>query len=116
MLDVYGKNNATSQEVASQEKRPACRILQDPGSLLISTGEMYTEYLHGIAEVAVDEGVHGGEGGVVNWDLLSEEWRTRFKKAGGQWRRGARVSATFRDVLSVKKMGKGLGFLAGNKR
>ncbi|KAL8737366.1 MAG: hypothetical protein Q9181_001741 [Wetmoreana brouardii] len=107
VLDVYRKG---------ESKKPAYRILQEQGSLLISMEEMYTDYLHGIKEVEVDEELHGGEGGVCNWEMLGKEWRARIEDNGGKWGREIRVSATFRDVMSVKKVGKGLGFLsAGGK-
>ncbi|KAI4236731.1 MAG: hypothetical protein L6R40_006075 [Gallowayella cf. fulva] len=112
VLDVYRK--PASGE--SMDAQPAYRILQEPGSLLISTGGMYTEHLHGIAEVDVDENLHGGKGGVVNWDMLSPEWKKRFGEAGGKWERETRVSLTFRDVVKVKSLGKGLGFLSGGKK
>lgn len=108
MLDVYRK--AEAGEALSEE--PACRILQEPGSLLISKGEMYEGYLHGIKGVEADEGLQGGEGGVVNWGLLGKEWREKIEENGGSLERGMRVSLTFRDVLRVKK----LGFLPGGKR
>lgn len=86
--------------------------------MLISAGEMYTGYLHGIAAVEADEEVRGGEGGVVNWGMVGEEWRGRFDGAGDRWRRReTRVSLTFRDVVRVRSLGKGLGFLAaGGKK
>lgn len=108
MLDVYAK----PEPGQAMGRRPAWRVCQEPGSLLVSTGEMYAGCLHGIGEVEVDEGLHGGEGGVVNWGMLGEEWRGRFEGAGGRWTRKPRVSLTFRDVVRVKK----LGFLPGGKR
>lgn len=120
VLDVYRKASSASETVDYMgdgwRREPVCRILQEPGSLLISTGEMYTGFLHGIAEVEVDEGLRDGEGGVVNWDLLGGEWRGRFEEAGGEWKRETRVSLTFRDVIKVKSLGKGLGFLAQGKK
>lgn len=107
MLDVYRKPEPG--EGLSEE--PERRILQEPGSLLVSTGEMYEGYLHGIGSVEVDEGLHGGEGGVCNWEMLGEEWRGRIEAEGGRWRRGTRLSLTFRDVIRVKKF----GFLPGGK-
>jgi len=70
------------------------RILQEPGSLLITTGTVYTDYLHSIEEVEVDENL--SEETVVNWSLLSdpEHWR-------GDHKRETRTSLTFRDVLKV---------------
>ncbi|KAL8667246.1 MAG: hypothetical protein Q9202_000819 [Teloschistes flavicans] len=119
VLDVYRKASASSSPGDAVDtggrNKPAYRILQEPGSLLLSMGEMYTDYLHGIAEVEADEGLHGREGGVVNWDLLSEGWKGRFEEADGRWGRETRVSLTFRDVIKVKSLGKGLGFLSKGK-
>lgn len=114
VLDIYRKPAAPGEGSQDHLKTPAYRILQEPGSLLISAGEMYTGYLHGIAAVESDEELRGGEGGVVNWEMVGEEWRGRFEGAGGRWRRAeTRVSLTFRDVVRVRSLGKGLGFLAG---
>ncbi|KAL8690081.1 MAG: hypothetical protein Q9218_004395 [Villophora microphyllina] len=115
VLDVYRKPSSSERSGAGK-REPVHRILQEPGSLLISTGGMYTDYLHGIAEVEVDEGLHGGDGGVANWDLLSEEWKGKFEEAGRKWRRETRVSLTFRDVIKVKSLGKGFGFLSQGKK
>ena len=73
---------------------------------MITTGELYQEYLHGIAETKVDENLNAAS--VVNWEMLGR--REDFES--GRKERGTRVSLTFRDVLKVKRMGKGLGFLA----
>lgn len=81
------------------------RILQEPRSLLITTGEMYTGCLHGIAGVEVDEGLN--EQGIVNWGLLGD----RGEYAEGWKRRGTRISLTYRDVVRVKKVGKAFGGL-----
>lgn len=81
------------------------RILQEPRSLLITTGELYTDCLHGISELKADEDL--GETSVANWNMLRD--KTPF--AGGQAARGPRVSLTFRDVIRVKKLGKAFGGL-----
>ncbi|KAL8729746.1 MAG: hypothetical protein Q9166_004575 [cf. Caloplaca sp. 2 TL-2023] len=112
VLDVYRKPAAGE----SLDAKPAYRILQEPGSLLISTGEMYTKHLHGIVEVEVDKDLHGGQGGVVNWEMLGSEWKERFEEERGEWKRETRVSLTFRDVLKVKSLGKGLGFMSKGKK
>lgn len=96
MLDVYAKGKMGE---------PKWRILQERRSLLVSVGKMYEECLHGISEVDVDGELE--KGGVVNWDLLGST--NEFVE--GRRMRGTRVSLTFRDVLKVKKLGKGLGFL-----
>ena len=97
VFDVYSK----------QQEKPKWRILQERGSLLVTTGEVYRKCMHGVEAVAVDENLREGEGGVCNWSLLGDS--EDFK--GGSRRRETRVSLTFRDVIKVKKLGKGFGFL-----
>ena len=110
VLDIYVK----PAQGEGMDRRPSYRILQEPRSLLVSMGEMYTSYLHGIAEKELDEDLRPGDGGICNWGQLSEEWRGNFEGGNGMWKRDTRVSLTFRDVLKVKSLGKGLGFLAKN--
>lgn len=74
---------------------------------MITTGEVYKDYLHGIEGVEVDENLREGEGGVCNWGLLGDQ--DEFRE--GKRKRETRVSLTFRDVVKVKKLGKGLGVL-----
>lgn len=78
-------------------------MLQERRSLLITTGEMYRGWLHGIAGVNVDEGLWE----MANWDLIGR----KEDFAEGRSVRGTRISLTFRDVVKVKTLGKGLGFL-----
>lgn len=73
--------------------------------MLITSGDLYTECLHGISEVDVDENL--GREGIVNWSLLGD--RTPF--IGGRAARDTRVSLTFRDVKKVQKLGKAFGGL-----
>lgn len=84
--------------------------MQEPRSLLITSGSLYQNYLHGIAEVEVDENLD--EATVANWSLLGK--RINFEE--GIRKRETRFSLTFRDVLKVKKIGKGLSFLKNNGR
>lgn len=79
------------------DRNTKVRILQEPGSLLITTGKVYTDYLHGIEEVTVDKDL--GDETVDNWSLLSDrdQW-------GGDKERQTRTSLTFRDVLKVIKI------------
>ena len=81
------------------------RVLQEPRSLLITTGELYTGCLHGISEVKIDENLD--ESNIANWDFLGD--RTPF--AGGQAVREPRVSLTLRDVIRAKNLGKAFGGL-----
>lgn len=105
MLDIKPKiNDATGERPGRAQ---GWRILQEPRSLLITAGELYTNCLHGISELKIDEDL--GEDTVANWNLLGD--RTSF--AGGRAVREARVSLTFRDVIRVKTLGKAF---AGLKR
>jgi alkylated DNA repair protein alkB family protein 6 len=93
-LDIYG-----SKEDGAIEEEPRWRVLQEPRSLLITTGELYTEYLHGIAEV--QEYTNLGPSTICNWDLL----RAPDKIIDGRLERRKRTSLTYRDVLKVSKLG-----------
>lgn len=97
-LDLYEKAEGGGKG------RLVGRILQEPGSLLVTSGRCYTEFLHGISEVTVDEGLN--EGTVLNWGLLKEETRAKVVENGGNLRREeTRVSLTFRDVTKVVRVG-----------
>ncbi|KAI9824150.1 MAG: hypothetical protein M1819_000913, partial [Sarea resinae] len=100
VLDIYGK-----RDTGEREDKPRWRVLQEPRSLLVTTDEMYTDYLHGIAEVRADEDV--GPETVVNWALLgcAEDFES------GRYERKTRTSLTYRDVLKVSKLGSNLKFL-----
>ncbi|KAJ9637126.1 hypothetical protein H2199_007412 [Coniosporium tulheliwenetii] len=78
---------------------PFARILQEPRSLLITTGSAYTELLHGIASVETDTDLN--EETIANWSLLGEP--VRFMNGTNE--RGTRISLTYRDVLKVSKVG-----------
>lgn len=80
---------------------PAYRILQEPRSLLISADDIYTEYLHGIADIEEDVDLES----VVNWDML----RAPEAFTNGHNKRSTRTSLTYRDVLKVSKLGNNLG-------
>ncbi|KAL9066114.1 MAG: hypothetical protein Q9161_007772 [Pseudevernia consocians] len=103
ILDIKPKKNSTTCEKLGDEH--GWRVLQEPRSLLITTGELYTDCLHGISEVKTDEDLD--EKTIVNWGLLGD----RKPFAGGQAAREPRVSLTFRDVIRVKKLGKAFGGL-----
>lgn len=93
VLDLYLKGNTEKSQ---------SRALQERRSLLITTGEMYYGWLHGIAELEIDENLEQ----VVNWGLVDR--KSDFAEARSA--RGTRISLTFRDVLKVKTL-KGLNFL-----
>jgi alkylated DNA repair protein alkB family protein 6 len=84
---------------------PAWRILQEPRSLLVTTQELYTEYLHGIDDIEEDTQI--GQGTIVNWSLL----KSPEEFVDGRNPRSTRTSLTFRDVLQVSRAGDKLGFL-----
>lgn len=79
---------------------PEFRILQEPRSLLITTGRLYTDYLHGIANQEQDGDL--GPSSIANWSRLG---RPELYKDGGYDRR-VRTSLTFRDVPQVVKTSK----------
>lgn len=95
VLSIYEKN-----EQGEQKPQPRWRILQEPGSLLITNGDMYRDTLHGIDEVTKDEEL--GPETIVNWDMLGD---TKPYDGGSVERVGTRISLTYRDVLKVRKLG-----------
>lgn len=93
-------SSAESDEEEKDEKakwKIPTRILQEPRSLLITTGTAYESLLHGVDAVEVDEDLNAET--VANWSLLGA--RTPIDEAGGRNVRGTRVSLTYRDVLKV---------------
>lgn len=110
VLDLYEKERESEGGTTSEEKEctriPRFRILQEPRSLLVTRGRIYTEFLHGIAERVVDGDLR--EETVCNWGLLGE----KEKFLGGSYERMTRTSLTFRDVLKVAKVGNTLKFLS----
>ncbi|KAL4965879.1 uncharacterized protein BDV14DRAFT_199652 [Aspergillus stella-maris] len=129
VLDLYDKNeqnhnqnkennNSNNAEQGSKhddkeeegdsnprQPKPTHRILQERRSLLITRGALYSDFLHGIAEVERDEGLDEDE--ICNWGLL----RDPELFAGGYNERGTRMSLTYRDVLKVSKVGGAMKFL-----
>ena len=103
LLEIYKKNDQ-----GEREAQPTWRILQEPRSLLVTTGEMYKETLHGISEIKVDENLDVEH--IVNWDLLGDITPYQI----GTAERQTRVSLTYRDVPKVAKLGGALKFM--NKR
>jgi alkylated DNA repair protein alkB family protein 6 len=73
------------------------RILQEPRSLLVTTGKAYGELMHGIASVEVDEDLNADT--IANWSLIADP--QTIVQAGGRNTRGTRISLTYRDVLKV---------------
>ncbi|KAI5868016.1 hypothetical protein GGS23DRAFT_7353 [Durotheca rogersii] len=97
-LDIY-----KLKEDGTLETKPEWRILQEPRSLLITTSALYTDFLHGIADIMED--VELAESTVANWSLL----RSPSDFAEGRNTRKTRTSLTYRDVLAVSKLGGKLG-------
>ncbi|KAL9103444.1 MAG: hypothetical protein Q9163_001507 [Psora crenata] len=108
VLDITRKNAVDEQQEAVSAEIQKWRILQEPRSLLVTTGEVYKECLHGLEGVEEDEDLHGAAGGVVNWNLIGHKGAF----AEGKKRREIRTSLTFRDVLKVKRLGKAFTGLA----
>ncbi|KAF1924002.1 uncharacterized protein M421DRAFT_104050 [Didymella exigua CBS 183.55] len=92
-----GSEEDDEKKASAKEWKLPIRILQEPRSLLITTGEAYESLLHGVDAVEVDEELNVDT--IANWDLLSD--RTTIEAAGGRNLRGTRISLTYRDVLKV---------------
>ncbi|KAI1106311.1 hypothetical protein F4804DRAFT_330493 [Jackrogersella minutella] len=99
-LNIY-----KSKDDGTLDPNPVWRVLQEPRSLLITTSALYTDFLHGIADITED--VELSEGTVTNWNLL----RSPDDFADGSNIRKTRTSLTYRDVMKVSKLGGKLGFL-----
>jgi alkylated DNA repair protein alkB family protein 6 len=108
VLDLYPKDDGSqttsngSAPTPTPTPSPAFRILQEPGSLLVTTGDAYVAFLHGIAAVDADQDL--GPATVANWDLLGD----KHKFQSGVNQRTTRVSLTYRDVIKVSKLGIGI--------
>jgi len=94
-LSSHGVDDEEKGEVGKW--RIPTRILQEPRSLLITTGTAYESLLHGVDAVEIDEGLSTES--VANWDLLGD--RMPIDDARGRNVRGTRISLTYRDVLKV---------------
>ena len=83
-----------TSKAETAETRQHWRILQEPGSLLVTSDECYTMTKHGIAEVEVDENLD--QETIANWQLLSNR-----NFVDGKHVRQPRISLTYRDVKKV---------------
>ncbi|KAI1611713.1 alkylated DNA repair protein alkB 6 [Exophiala viscosa] len=101
VLEIYKKN-----ENGERQANPSWRIFQEPRSLLVTTGEMYVETLHGISETQTDENLNSET--IANWDLVEH----KDDYASGTVERSTRISLTLRDVTKVAKLGGALKFMA----
>ncbi|KAK5664191.1 hypothetical protein OQA88_407 [Cercophora sp. LCS_1] len=92
-----------SKEDGALDPEPVWRVLQEPRSLLITTGTLYTNYLHGIDPIPKDVDLSAQT--IANWGLL----RSPATFQEGCNARQTRTSLTYRDVLKVSKLGSKLG-------
>lgn len=92
-----------AQDDGIVDAAPAWRILQEPRSLLITSEELYTDYLHGIADIKADEDLSADT--IANWSLLEKPGEF----ANGRCERQTRTSLTYRDVLRVSNAASKLG-------
>jgi alkylated DNA repair protein alkB family protein 6 len=97
-LDLYA-----TKEDGMRETKPKWRIFQEPRSLLITTGELYTDFLHGIADATEEVDLRPTT--IANWGLLSSPETI----ISGEYKRQTRTSLTYRDVLKVSKLGAKFG-------
>ncbi|OTA90764.1 hypothetical protein M434DRAFT_363755 [Hypoxylon sp. CO27-5] len=97
-LNIY-----KSKDDGTLDPNPAWRVLQEPRSLLITTSSLYTDFLHGIADITED--VELSKSTIANWHLL----RSPDDYADGCNIRKTRTSLTYRDVMKVSKLGGKLG-------
>lgn len=88
-------------DVTEKDGQGKWRIVQEPRSLLVTTGKAYSDTLHGIREVFTDEELHHDT--IANWDLLGD--REAIAANGGRNERTTRISLTFRDVKKVSSIG-----------
>jgi alkylated DNA repair protein alkB family protein 6 len=101
VLDVTEKRNVDGNVSPNDAKVPKrWRVLQEPRSLLLTTGSAYTDTLHGIAEITEDSDL--GPDTVANWSLLGD--REVIEANGGCNTRTDRISLTYRDVKKVSKV------------
>ncbi|KAI7200848.1 hypothetical protein KC365_g18850, partial [Hortaea werneckii] len=85
-------------------RKTPLRILQEPRSLLLTTGPAYSTTLHGIPSVHADTDLTSST--VANWDQLSSSTREKMAADGDRNERATtRISLTFRDVRKVSSLG-----------
>jgi len=99
VLDVIEKVDEGDKSDAKEPRR--WRILQEPNSLLVTTGSAYVNTLHGIADVTEDHDLNAKT--VANWTLLGDS--PKFENQQGKNERTPRISLTYRDVKKVSTLG-----------
>lgn len=100
VLDIVEKESGSNDNDSDKNPR-RWRILQEPNSLLVTTGSAYVDTLHGIADVTEDLDLNAGT--VANWNLLGNS--SIFEDQGGKNPRTTRISLTYRDVKKVSTIG-----------
>ena len=88
-------------DIAEKDGPGKWRIVQEPRSLLVTTEKAYTDTLHGIGGVLIDEELDRDT--VANWELLGAG--ESLTANGGRNERQTRISLTFRDVKKVSTIG-----------
>lgn len=116
VLDIYRWATQDEGKIKAREQEPIFSILQEPRSLLVTVGDAYCTFLHGIAERTRDEAKQLTR--VVNVNQLVDEKVKNLVVRAIQAPdpsaiddvlvREDRISLTFRDV---EKVSKGLGGL-----
>ncbi|KZT35952.1 hypothetical protein SISSUDRAFT_989879 [Sistotremastrum suecicum HHB10207 ss-3] len=114
---MSGKAAALPQ-IGSIGQIPILSLFLEPRSLVVTTGEMYTDHLHSLEPVIEDIFLPGGqviygrstgnplnvsEVEIANKDLVATEAYKQALQEGGSLTRGTRVSMTCRDVERVSK-------------
>ncbi|KAK4541702.1 hypothetical protein LTR36_007411 [Oleoguttula mirabilis] len=98
VLDVTEK--VQDAAASNQDGAGSWRILQEPRSLLVTTGAAYNDTLHGIADVTEDHDLNGHT--VANWSLLGN--KQFIEDHQGRNERTVRISLTYRDVKKVSRI------------
>ncbi len=93
-LGAHAVLDLSRKEVGEGKGEYVGSLLQTPRSCLVTSGVVYTDYLHGIEAKDFDELKMKN---VLNWDLVPVSWHS------DRLERGTRVSLTFRDVVSVRR-------------
>lgn len=78
-----------------EKRRLVARILQEPGSLMVTRDASYSSHLHGIDEVTGDDLIPSE---ILNWRMLAEVYQQQHLE------RDTRISLTYRDVLKEKSL------------
>ncbi|KAF2772974.1 calpain [Teratosphaeria nubilosa] len=102
VLDITTKHSSVSTDGQNgSQARQTWRVLQEPRSLLVTTGQAYTDTFHGIAEITEDKDL--GSATIANWNQLGD--KQYFEDNGGRNIRSTRISLTYRDVKKVSSIG-----------